>query len=270
MVGGHCRCAQRRTAPAGLSALIEQHTGGVVPDILAVERRRPPSRPPGGTATLPRTRMTIESQGATLLRRANRIAIRHRLGEVVCIIEIVPPGNKASQSAVRSFVEKTCDFLRAGVNVSLVDPFPPGPRDPHSLHKLIWDEIEEVPFEMPADEPLLLAAYRAGDEAVGLSPVAYLEPFRVGATMPDSPPGSIRIRSSKSRSSEPINQRGPCAPPTTATTSNTAASPTSDVPLPSERDVSGCVASARASTRTWRRSAGNCPGSGETVRGVSD
>ena len=119
--------------------------------------------------------------------RANRIAIRHRLGEVVCIIEIVSPGNKASRSACASFVEKTWEFLRGGVNVLLVDPFPPGPRDPHSLHKLIWDEIEEMPFEMPSDEPLLLAAYRIGDESVGLSPVAYLEPFRVGAKMPDMP-----------------------------------------------------------------------------------
>jgi hypothetical protein len=173
--------------PSGLSALIEQHTGGVVPDVLAVERRTPRRQRPGGTATIPHTRMTIQTQANTLLRRANRVAIRHRLGEVVCIIEIVSPGNKASRSAVRSFVEKTHEFLRAAVNVLLVDPFPPGPRDPHSLHKLIWDELEEVPFEMPADEPLLLASYRTRDESVGLSPIAYLEPFRVGAAMPDMP-----------------------------------------------------------------------------------
>ena len=75
--------------------------------------------------------MTIATQQAnTLLRRANRVAIRHRLGEVVCIIEIVSPGNKATRSAVRSFVEETHEFLRAGVNVLVVDPFPPGLRDP--------------------------------------------------------------------------------------------------------------------------------------------
>ena len=139
--------------PTGLSALIEQHAGEMRPQ----------------------------------LRWANRIAIRHRMGEVVCVIEIVSPGNKSSRSAVNSFVGKTGEFLSAGVNVLLVDPFPPGPRDPHSLHQLIWDEIEETPFEMPADEPLLLAAYRAGDDSVDLSPVAYLEPFRVGAPMPDMP-----------------------------------------------------------------------------------
>lgn len=173
--------------PPGLSALLEQYAGGVEPDILAVERRRP--RPTGGgVAAPPQTRWRIEAQQAgALLRRANRVAIRHRLGEVVCVIEIVSPGNKSSRSAVRQFVDKTTDFLRAGVNVLLVDPFPPTPRDPHSLHKLIWDEIEDVPFDLPADEPLLLASYRVGDDLAGVMPVAFLEPFRVGAAMPDMP-----------------------------------------------------------------------------------
>ena len=174
--------------PSGFSALIEQHASGLVPDVLAVERKTPRRKQrPGGTATLPQTRMTVQTQADTLLRRANRVAIRHRMGEVVCIIEIVSPGNKSSRAAVQSFLKKTFEFLRAGVNVLVVDPFPPGPRDPHSLHKLIWDEIEEVPFEMPPEEPLLLASYRTGDDGVGLSPVAYLEPFRVGAAMPDMP-----------------------------------------------------------------------------------
>ena len=146
--------------------------------------------PPGFSALIEaqcQSVVTAERQSDTILRRANRIAIRHRMSEVVCIIEIVSPGNKASRTALRAFVEKTCDFLSAGVNVLLIDPFPPGPRDPHSLHKVIWDEIEEAPFEMPADEPLLLAAYQSGDDAVGLSPVAYLEPYRVGAVMADMP-----------------------------------------------------------------------------------
>ncbi len=174
--------------PAGLSALIEQHTGGLVPDVLTVERRSLPQEArPSGPATVPQTRLRVETQAHTLARRANRIAIRHRLGEVVCIIEIVSPGNKASNAAIRSFVEKTFAFLTAGVHVLLVDPFPPGPRDPHSLHKRIWDEFEEVPFDLPAEEPLLLAAYRAGDDSVGLSPAAFIEPFRVGAAMPDMP-----------------------------------------------------------------------------------
>jgi hypothetical protein len=175
--------------PPGLSALLEQHSGGVVPDVLTIERRkrkRPPSGP-AATATAPRTRLRIESQAQASVRRANRVAIRHRLGEVVCVIEIVSPGNKSGRAAVRQFVEKTHEFLRAGVNVLLIDPFPPGPRDPHTLHKLIWDEYEEVPFEMPADEPLLQAAYRVEFNGRWFNPTAYIEPFRVGAALTDMP-----------------------------------------------------------------------------------
>jgi hypothetical protein len=173
--------------PPGLSALIEQYTGGVSPDVLTVERRSPPRPRQAGVATLPRTRLAIEPQEDVLVKRANRVAIRHRMGEVVCIIEIVSPGNKASRHAVGAFVAKTHEFLRAGVHVLLVDPFPPGPRDPHSLHKLIWDEFEDVPFDLPADEPLLLAAYRAADPAAGVLPRANIEPLGVGAAIPDMP-----------------------------------------------------------------------------------
>lgn len=172
--------------PTGLSALIEQSTGGVEPDVLMVERRRPNRPSLGHTTTLPRTRLSMETMNR-LTRKANRIAIRHRLGEVVCVIEIVSPGNKANRHVINQFVQKTYDFLRAGVNVLLIDPFPPGPRDPHSLHKLIWDGFEEVPFDLPADEPLLLAAYRA-PTADGFTPLrADIEPLRVGAMIPDMP-----------------------------------------------------------------------------------
>jgi hypothetical protein len=186
-----CKALNAGLLPPGVSALLEQHTGGVVPDVLAVERRKskPKPRPSGGTAVAPRTRWTVEAdQAEALRRRANRIAIRHRLGEVVCVIEIVSPGNKASRAALRQFLDKTLEFVRAGVNLLLVDPFPPGPRDPHSLHKLLWDEMAaDVPFDMPADEPLLLAAYRVGDPVVGMLSVAYLEAARVGGELPDMP-----------------------------------------------------------------------------------
>lgn len=175
--------------PPGLSALIEQSAGGVEPDVLAVERR-PRRRPtPGGTATAPRTRLTVEvaDQERAGVRRANRVAIRHRLGEVVCVIEVVSPGNKSSRARLRKFLDKTHQFMRAGVHLLLVDPFPPGPRDPHTLHKLIWDEYEDVPFAPPADEPLLQAAYRVRMDELGPAPTAYLEPLRVGSALTDMP-----------------------------------------------------------------------------------
>lgn len=178
--------------PPGYSALVEQHAGGLVPDVLALERRTPVEElgeEAGGIVTLapPQTRHVIESELDVLAAHANRIVIRHRLGEIVCVIEIVSPGNKSSRSALRSFVEKSVTLLRNNVNLLVIDLFPPTPRDPQGIHKAIWDEFEEHPFELPPDEPLTLASYVAGDLAAGISTRAYVEPVGIGAALPDMP-----------------------------------------------------------------------------------
>lgn len=185
-----CTALNAGILPSGFSALIEQYAGGLVPDVLTVGRRKrsPTSdRNSGQVTTMPQTRWQFESQSDPLLRRANRITIRHKLGEVVSVIEIVSPGNKASKSAIRQFVSKSIEFLHSGINVLLVDPFPPTSRDPNTLHQLIWDEFEEREFQLPENEPLLLASYRAGDELSGLAPMAFLETFCVGREIPNMP-----------------------------------------------------------------------------------
>src|SRR5579871_6868344 len=162
--------------PKGYSALVEQHAAGVVPDVIALQRKPKPNRPTdptGGTVVTaePKARYVIRAEQEVSARRGNRITIRHPLGQVVCVIEIISPGNKGSRSALRSFVEKTVEFLRQGIHVLIVDLFPPSGRDPQGIHKAIWDEIEEVPFELPPDKPLTLAAYVAGEVKT-----AYVEP----------------------------------------------------------------------------------------------
>jgi hypothetical protein len=122
-----------------------------------------------------------------LERRANRIVIRHRLGEVVCILEIVSPGNKSSRAALRAFVEKSMEILQQGIHLLVVDILPPTPRDPQGMHKAIWDEVEEEPFELPPGKPLTLAAYVAGDVLTGIETTAYVELIGVGDSLPDMP-----------------------------------------------------------------------------------
>lgn len=179
--------------PPGYSALVEQQAAGLVPDVLALQRRRkgmPAAPSQGGVVMLapPGTRLVLQTKNNSLHLRANRIAIRHRMGEVVCIIEIVSPGNKGNRAALRSFVEKTKEFLDAGVNLLVVDPFPPPPRDPGGIHKAIWDEIEgEEPFELPPNQPLTLAAFVAGDLTVGRPIRAYVETVGLGNELSDMP-----------------------------------------------------------------------------------
>ena len=173
--------------PSGYSALVEQHTAGVAPDVLALERWSRPE-PTGGVLTVepPKTSLVRHTK-AVLAARANRIAIRHRLGEVVCVIEVVSTGNKSSRAALRSFVEKAIEFLRQGVHLLIIDILPPTPRDPQGMHKAVWDEIEEEPFELPPGKSLTLSSYVAGDLTAGIETTAYVEFLGVGDPLPDMP-----------------------------------------------------------------------------------
>ena len=138
-------------------------------------------------ATPPKTRVVTQTK-ELLAARGNRIAIRHRLGDVVCMIEVVSPGNKSGKSALRSFVEKSVEFLRHGVHRLVIDLFPPTPRDPKGIHKAIWDTFDEdEPYELPPDKPLTLAAYVAGDLTAGIETTAYVESIGVGDVLPDMP-----------------------------------------------------------------------------------
>src|SRR5579871_3091902 len=131
--------------PPGYSALVEQHAGGLIPDVLALQRRpraHQPTQPGAGVLTLPppKTRHVMQAKNV-LAARGNRIVIGHRLGEVVCVIEIISPGNKSGRAALRAFVDETVELLRQGIHVLVIDLFPPTPRDPQGIHQAIWDEF---------------------------------------------------------------------------------------------------------------------------------
>jgi hypothetical protein len=172
--------------PKGYYALVEQRLKGPEPDVIAVETGRKGSAGPsnGTTAVFdrPRTRIVeqVETDAAVYARKANRITVRHQLGEVVAVIEIVSPGNKDSRNSLRSFVEKAAAFLRAGVNLLVIDLFPPTRRDPQGIHKAIADEFHETEFDLPPGKPLTFVAYAASYPLT-----AYIEPVAAGDPLPD-------------------------------------------------------------------------------------
>jgi Protein of unknown function (DUF4058) len=173
--------------PPGFFALAEQIVGGPIPDVITLQRRTPPAHARGRAGIAvpdapPKARFVTSAEPDAYGRKANRIVIRHPLGEVVAVIEIVSPGNKGGRRALRSFVEKAAEILRQGVNLLVVDLFPPSPRDPQGIHKAIWDEVCEGPFELPADKPLTVVAYSAGEPKT-----AYVEPVAVGDPLPEMP-----------------------------------------------------------------------------------
>lgn len=174
--------------PPGYIALVEQQAGGPIPDVLTLSRRPRDTvrrEPAGGLAVAtapPKARFVVEGVEDTYARRANRICIQHRHGEIVAVLEIVSPGNKSSSGALRSFVRKASDFIWQGIHLLIVDLFPPSVRDPEGIHKTIWDEIVERPFELPADKRLTVVAYRAAPIKT-----AYVEPVAVGDELPSLP-----------------------------------------------------------------------------------
>ena len=170
--------------PPEYMAMAEQVTGRPIPDVVALHTR-PSKDDPGGVAVAsapPSARVIARFERINYAKRADRVVIRHGRGKVVAIIEIVSSGNKESRNAIRTFVEKAADILNQGVNLLVVDLFPPTSRDPQGIHKAIWDEFGDEPFDFLPEKPMTVASYIGGD-----LPTAYVESVGVGDPLPSPP-----------------------------------------------------------------------------------
>jgi len=180
------RTLNRGLLPSGYTAFTDLRVSGWEPDVVSIQSGE--RSVPGGTTVVDvparaQQIARVERDSAVYARKANRIAIRHEFGNVVAIIEVISPGNKDSALAMRSFTTKAIEFLRNGVNLVIIDLFPPTPRDPNGIHEVIWGEFTDEPFvPRPTDKPLTVAAYDAGDKLT-----AYVNPVAVGDHLPDVP-----------------------------------------------------------------------------------
>jgi hypothetical protein len=187
-IGALCDALNAGGLPPDYFALPEQSIRGPIPDVLTLELAPGPGTAdqsgPGLVVAVapPHARLVSRAEDRIYARKANRIAVRHRHGQIVAVIEIVSPGNKASKSELRAFVEKSAELVLQGVHLLVIDLFPPSKRDPQGIHKAIWDEFQDEEFELPPDKPLTVAAYDAGPP-----PVAYVEPIAVGDSLPEMP-----------------------------------------------------------------------------------
>lgn len=183
--------------PPGYRALSEQSLRTMGPDVLtlqsepaALRGHRNGTVDDGGTvATLapPRVRLTEQADLVAGFRQ-KRLAIRHVSEDrVVAIVEIVSPGNKSGDTEFKRFVGKAVRAIRADVNVLILDPWPPTPRDPNGIHGAIWPKLGGKPYTAPANRPLTFATYEVADEDAGLGPRCYVEPSVVGEPLPEMP-----------------------------------------------------------------------------------
>ncbi|MBI3866248.1 MAG: DUF4058 family protein [Planctomycetia bacterium] len=172
--------------PSDYFALAEQRVRGPIPDVLTLQLAATGSEPESTgvavAAAPPKTRIVRRSEDDIYAAKADQITVRHRHGNVVAVIEIVSPGNKASRAEFLALVQKAAGLIHQNIHLLMIDLLPPGRRDPHGIHKAIWDEFLEEDFDLPPDKPLTLAAYDAGPPRV-----AYVETVAVGDKLPDMP-----------------------------------------------------------------------------------
>lgn len=183
-------------------ALVDQVAGGLGPDVLSLDRSGglfPPVLSPangngsprvatasGGVLVAerpPRTRFHVTDEPRWYANKRKVVTVRHRSDhEVVAVVEIVSPGNKNSLDGVRRFVRKAEEILAAGVHLTVIDVFPPGPRDPEGIHPLIWGGDPAAGFQFDPAKPLTCAAYVGGPGTE-----AFIESAAVGEPLPDIP-----------------------------------------------------------------------------------
>lgn len=187
-IGDLSRVLNRGLLSSSYYALAEQIAGGFGPDVLTLQSPevQPQTEPTPGIALAlspPRVRLRLRAEADLYATRARSVVIRHSSDHrVIAMIEVVSPGNRCSRHLLRTFVERATQFLRSGIHLVIVDPFPPGPRDPQGIHKLPWDEFIDQDFSLPPDQPLTLAAYIGGPV-----PEAFVEPTSVGSPLAEMP-----------------------------------------------------------------------------------
>ncbi|MBY0233025.1 MAG: DUF4058 family protein [Gemmataceae bacterium] len=174
--------------PSGFYALGEAVAGGAAPDVLTLREPDPPSNGDvGGPVALavaaPRVSLVAEAEREAYTHRQRSIVIRHRSNHrLVAMIEVVSAGNKGSEYSYDTFLDKALGSLRQGIHLLILDLHPPTPRDPNGVHGALWGALNGTVYNAPADRPLTLAAYSAGEVKR-----AYVEPCAVGSTLIDMP-----------------------------------------------------------------------------------
>ena len=185
------RALNRGLLPSSYYALPDQIAAGFGPDVLTLQDQSEgeAEKSDGAVATAttlqtrPQTHFMAQTEAEFYRRKKSAIAIHHVSGDrIVAMIEIVSPGNKSSKHAFEAFVGKACELLEHRVHLLIIDPFPPGRRDPNGIHAAIWQEVEEGSFELPAGKPLTAVAYECD-----FITRAYIEPFAVGEFLPEMP-----------------------------------------------------------------------------------
>jgi len=194
-----CRIAEMLNAmlPKQYYALVEQNArtmigGRFSPDLLMLgsQRKSYLKDDRSGSALLTKPAKPGTQSGSRVQsdhRRKNIVCIRHVTEDaVVALIEIVSPGNKASQIEFDRFVDKFVTLLDLGIHGTFVDPFRSTSRDPQGVHAAIWEQLtgEKPDAHNKRKKPLAAVGYECQTSEDW---TAYIEEFQFGDPIPDCP-----------------------------------------------------------------------------------
>jgi hypothetical protein len=165
--------------PEGYYAMADHTTPPIVPDVMTLSA-------PSASRLAEQTAISVTDHGRKRkLAGRRRVAIKHiRNREIVAVIEIVSPSNKAKKEEFNDLVGKSVQLLRQGVHLVLIDPFHPTRRDPQGIHAAVWKELTGKKVTADPAKPLTLASYVArGEDTYS----AFVEPLAVGDLLKDMP-----------------------------------------------------------------------------------
>ncbi len=185
------RALKRGVLPKGYYVMAEQIGGDIgAPDVLTLQTAGEKPEPEGalaGTATLTESPPAVHARATitrdSYARMQRTVVIRHTSDDrIVAMVEVMSAGNKSSRHAMRSFLDKAVAALDNGIHLLLVDVHPPGPRDPHGIHRAILNEIGSEDYVLGSARPLTVVAYIGGAVVE-----AFVEHFAVGEPIPQMP-----------------------------------------------------------------------------------
>ena len=179
--------------PPGYYAMNEHVVPPFAPDVLTLGSRNHDDLPAawlgdvgGGVATDTEVEVTLMGGPRTREKPPERrIAVRHAEGRrLVAVIEVVSPGNKANNEAIRSLVGKSVALLESGIHVSIIDVFPNPRRLPQGFGGAIWRSVRRAKADYAPKSSRTHSAFAARDRGACL---AQFQSSEVGSPLPMLP-----------------------------------------------------------------------------------
>lgn len=180
--------------PDGYYAMAEHVVPPFAPDILTLgtgARGDSPILQPlggGGVATATRVDAEVTLTGgrrARLKPPERRIVVRHAQGrQLIAVIEVVSPGNKAKVKAASSLVDKSVALLQNGIHLTIIDVFPNPTRLPQGFGGAIWRGVERAAADYTPQYSRTHSAFAAQE---GGGCLAHFQSSELGAPLPALP-----------------------------------------------------------------------------------